>query len=356
MYNSLSNIQKHLYSLIKQNNPEYLQQSINEEYRSKNKNLAVGDENPRDFEGMDETAAARLRARRTAGETIRNINTAAKVNDPGKEDRKKAENKMYYQNLVRELPADPTKWTDVQAANVAMLKTMTKVTPELKGDAELGDLQGINKTNLSSDKLSELSVKTNQNNTSPSSQSRIALRYQKKAEENALPLGDRPISPFYKTTRNQFKSDFGRDFDTSGGANTSNMRALVNNQTNLGGRLTDIEKGWQDARSEEAQVEASKGENSPATAMIKAKAARDASDKRNRVNTYKPSDFDVPPSGTPGREIPTKETDSGRQSGLIHQSMWDTLGINPDAMGPGSDKQAMGLTGKSVNSKVSRIA
>ena len=31
MYNSLSNIQKHLYSLIKQNNPEYLQQSINEE-------------------------------------------------------------------------------------------------------------------------------------------------------------------------------------------------------------------------------------------------------------------------------------------------------------------------------------
>ena len=27
MYNSLSNIQKHLYSLIQQNNPEYLQQS-----------------------------------------------------------------------------------------------------------------------------------------------------------------------------------------------------------------------------------------------------------------------------------------------------------------------------------------
>ena len=240
MYNSLSNIQKHLYSLIQQNHPEYLQQSINEEYRSKRKNLAKTTkdadgnvENPSDFEGMDQTAAERLRARRIAGAKIISNNTAAKLKDPGKEDRKKAENKMYYQNLLRELPADPTKWTDVQAANVAMLKTMTKVTKELKGDPELGDLLGIEKTNLSSDKLAELSVKTNQNNQSPSSRSRMALRYQKKAEENALPLGERPISPFYKTTRNQFQSEFDRDFDASGGSNTSNMVALVNNQNKV---------------------------------------------------------------------------------------------------------------------------
>ena len=58
MYNSLSNIQKHLYSLIKQNNPEYLQQSINEDgvLRSRRPNLAnlkVG-ERLADFEGMDQ--------------------------------------------------------------------------------------------------------------------------------------------------------------------------------------------------------------------------------------------------------------------------------------------------------------
>ena len=243
MYNSLSNIQKHLYSLIQQNNPEYLQQSINEEYRSKKKNYAILDgekpENPNDFEGMDQQAAEQFRARRKAGAARIEANAAAKLKDPGKEDRKKAENKIYYQNLLRELPADPTKWTDVQAANVAMLKTMTKVTKELKGDPELGDLQGINKTNLSSDKLRELSVRTNQNNPNSSSQSRIALRYQKKAEENALPLGERPLSPFYKTTRNQFQSEFGRDFDASGGSNTSNMVALVGNEKKIATKTVD---------------------------------------------------------------------------------------------------------------------
>lgn len=244
MYNSLSNIQKHLYSLIKQNNPEYLQQSINEEYRSRRKNLArtTADENgkvenPSDFEGMDERAAERLRARRIAGEEIRKTN-AEKAN-PDKDEKKRVANKTYYQDLVRELPADPTKWTDIQAANVAMLKTMSKVTPELKGDVELQDLQGINKTYVSSDKLRELSTRTNQNNPSPSSQSRIALRYQKKAEENALPLGERPISPFYKTTRNQFQSEFGRDFDASGGSNTSNMVALVGNQNKIATKNLD---------------------------------------------------------------------------------------------------------------------
>lgn len=364
MYNSLSNIQKHLYSLIQQNNPEYLQQSINEEYRSRRRNLANTNpdqgplENPSDFEGMDQIAADRLRARRIAGTGIRDTN-AAKA-DPVKDAAKNLKTVTYYKNLIGTLPSNPNDYTEQQAAEVAMMKTISKTNVSLQDDPFRPY------TNISSDKLANLSVKTNQNNPSPSSQSRMALRYQKKAQENALPYGDRPISPFYKTTRNQFQNEFGRDFDTSGGANTSNMRALVNNQTNLGGKLTDIEKGWQDARSEQAQAEACEGESCPANAMVKAYTAARDSDKRNPVNIYKPSDFDVPPSGTPGRELPTKETDSGRQSGLIHQGMWHHLNINPDqvnvsglgknldAYGLISRKQTldMGLTGKQVNQKL----
>lgn len=69
----------------------------------------------------------------------------------------------------------------------------------------------------------------------------VALKYASKAAENALPYGDRPISPFYKITRNQFKQEFGRDYDESGGANTANMRALENWKTNLPGRIREIE-------------------------------------------------------------------------------------------------------------------
>ena len=241
MYNSLSNIQKHLYSLIQQNNPEYLQQSINEEYRSKrgkgknlaNTNPAQGPvENPSDFEGMDQIAADRLRARRIAGTEIRDTN-AAKA-DPVKDAAKNLKTVDYYRKMIAKLPSDPKDYTERQAAEVAMMKSISK------DNVSLQDRPFSKYTNISSDMLANLSVKTNQNNPSPSSQSRIALRYQKKAEENARPLGERPISPFYKTTRNQFQSEFGRDFDASGGSNTSNMVALVNNQNKVA--TTSVDK------------------------------------------------------------------------------------------------------------------
>lgn len=247
-------------------------------------------------------------------------------------------------------------------------------------------------------------------NTSPSTQSKVALRYQKKAEENKLPFGDRPISPFYKTTRNQFRAEFGRDFDASGGATPANMRGLVNIKTNLAGRLKDIETGWQDKMAWETQLKAGepfakrlapnskefyKQEKQRMDATWKAKGKAEF---ENPVHDYLASDFDVPeirkpgePEGT-GRTLPTKPVDTNRTTEWIDRGMHDSLrtqwndpsqreimrgqGFNPDSMlntpvegggemrvdwskGPGCQGpfcQASNLSGKSVNQKINRIA
>jgi hypothetical protein len=190
-------------------------------------------------------------------------------------------------------------------------------------------------------------------NTSPSTQSKVALRYQKKAEENKLPFEDRPISPFYKTTRKEFKAQFGRDFDASGGATPANMRGLVNIKTNLAGRLEDIESGWQDKMSWEKQLAAAGKYKNPFAKMAASLVAKGEAEKENPVYDYIPSDFDVPEVGNPGepegmeRTLPTKPVDTGRKT------EWLFSGIGEPLAG---DKQASNLSGKSVNQKISRIA
>lgn len=191
-------------------------------------------------------------------------------------------------------------------------------------------------------------------NTSPSTQSKVALRYQKKAEENKLPFGDRPISPFYKTTRNQFRAEFGRDFDASGGATPANMRGLVNIKTNLAGRLEDIESAWQDKMAWEAQLAAGQKYKNPFAKMAATLVAKTKAEKENPVHDYVASDFDVPEIRRPGepegteRTLPTQPVDTGRKTEWIFSDQYksDT-----------TDKtQASNLSGKSVNQKINRIA
>jgi len=190
-------------------------------------------------------------------------------------------------------------------------------------------------------------------NASPSTQSKVALRYQKKAEENKLPFEDRPISPFYKTTRKEFKAQFGRDFDASGGATPANMRGLVNIKTNLAGRLEDIESGWQDKMSWEKQLAAAGKYKNPFAKMAASLVAKGEAEKENPVYDYIPSDFDVPEVGNPGepegmeRTLPTKPVDTGRKTEWLFSGMGEPLA---------GDKQASNLSGKSVNQKISRIA
>jgi hypothetical protein len=244
----------------------------------------------------------------------------------------------------------------------------------------------------------------------PSTQNKVALRYAKKAKENELPLGERPISPFYKTTRNQFRAEFGRDFDASGGATPANMRGLVNIKTDLAGRLNDIETGWQDKMAWEAQLKA--GE--PFTKRIAPNSkefyqqekqrmdatwkAKGRAENQNPVHNYRARDFDVPGMVKPGekrddsRTLPSKPVDTMRTSEWIDRGAHDNLrtmwndptqremmrqqGFNPESMlntpvegggemridwtkGPGCQGpfcQASNLSGKSVNQKISRIA
>jgi hypothetical protein len=188
----------------------------------------------------------------------------------------------------------------------------------------------------------------------PSTQNKVALRYAKKAAENALPLGERPISPFYKTTRNQFRAEFGRDFDASGGATPANMRGLVNIKSNLAGRLEDIEAGWQDKMSWEGQLAAGNKHKNLFARMASTLVAKRKAEEDNPVHSYRASDFDVPEVGNPGetegtgRTLPTKPVDTKRKTEWVFSDQYDL---------PSTDKtQASNLSGKSINQKINRIA
>jgi|688.fasta_scaffold284139_1 hypothetical protein len=139
----------------------------------------------------------------------------------------------------------------------------------------------------------------------------IALRYKAKAEENALPFDDRPISPFYRMTRNQFRAATGRDFDASGGSVEANMRTLVNNQTNLAGRLRENDAIQQANAIHAAQMKAmdenmdlfrraQRGDAAAADEFLR--IMNDAKEKAKRENprrNWTVSDFDVPPTQNP---------------------------------------------------------
>jgi hypothetical protein len=179
----------------------------------------------------------------------------------------------------------------------------------------------------------------------------IAARAAKKEADEIA--GNKPISPFYKTTRNEFKAQFGRDFDASGGATPANMRGLVNIKTNLAGRLKDIESGWQDKMSWEKQLAAAGKYKNPFAKMAASLVAKGEAEKENPVYDYIPSDFDVPEVGNPGepegmeRTLPTKPVDTERKTEWLFNGIGEPLA---------GDKQASNLSGKSVNQKISRIA
>lgn len=389
MAHNLSSNQQYLLAMVQQNNPEILSKFLNEQDGERKKPSLV----------KDQTDAEKI-ARET------------------KEADRQASAAEHYQDLFANLPSDVTQMTPQQAAEVAMYKSMTKkgkiggeAGKKLKAAVET-DTSGVRETlpTLDDETLRMISQPAADETRVPSTQSKVALRYAKKADENKLPFGKRPISPFYKTTRDEFAAAFGRDFDASGGATPANMRGLVNIKTNLAGRLKDIETGWQDKMAWEAQLKAGepfakrlapnskefyKQEKQRMDATWKAKGKAEF---ENPVHDYVASDFDVPeirkpgePEGT-GRTLPTKPVDTNRTTEWIDRGMHDSLrtqwndpsqkeimrgqGFNPDSMlntpvegggemridwtkGPGCQGpfcQASNLSGKSVNQKISRIA
>ena len=84
MYSSLSNIQKHLYSLIKQNNPEYLQQSIRQNIKEAR---SWKDEHPEEYAAnvkkrdeartAEETKQSQLKAKREIDAQLRQAERSA---------------------------------------------------------------------------------------------------------------------------------------------------------------------------------------------------------------------------------------------------------------------------------------
>jgi hypothetical protein len=361
MYNSLSNIQKHLYSLIKQNNPEYLQQSINEEGagRSTRPNLAQGEERPADFEGLGDDQAKELRQRNLAGKAIRE-KPKPSSEDTGKKDKA---TRAYYDNALRDLPTDPKDYTEKQAADLAMMrviyKTKNATNNAIRGQGNFDD-KFKDTAHISDDALAERSVTKNKFNEPTPTQATVALRYQKKAKENALDLENRPISPFYKTTRKEFKDKFGRDFDASGGSTPSNMRALLDIKNNVGGQSTNTKTGLQGTQSQNTGSVADKNSMlSVVRSQIEAERQRD--NNSNDMQSSSNIGIDITqqsPDQIAAMNDPSRGGQSGR-FGKPKQREMDTWGqgsLPNNSGGMQNANQAMDLTGKSVNSKVSRIA
>jgi len=352
MAHNLSSDQQYLLSMVQQNNPEILSKFLNEVTQQEREEWQAAKENPL---GAVQLAKARKDILHATPDQ-----RAALAASDAKEAKRQASAAEHYQDVFASIPENPSEMTPQQAAEVAMYKTMTnkklggntarklKIAVETNPDIDVDNV--LSKTN--DHFLRTQSVQTG-NPPVPSTQNKVALRYQKKAEENALPLGDRPISPFYKTTRNEFQAQFGRDFDASGGATPANMRGLVNIKTNLAGRLKDIETGWQDKMSWEKQLAAAGKYKNQFAKMAASLVAKGEAEKENPVYDYIPSDFDVPEVGNPGepegmeRTLPTKPVDTGRKT------EWLFSGIGEPLAG---DKQASNLSGKSVNQKISRIA
>jgi len=214
MYNSLSNIQKHLYSLIKQNNPEYLQQSINEEVSERRRSPNLADvkagERLADFEGLDQQHADELRYRRKESQKMRDRNagykldkdgnaeidqaTGEKIEDPilikryKEKDRIKDENNATYYNtrfadIGRKAQAGE-EITDKDRADVVMYGIMAK------GNAFL-DKNVIHVPAIEND------VTTTVNNSSSSRRSNSNQR----------------ISPTYWVTHGDFETATGEKYD-----------------------------------------------------------------------------------------------------------------------------------------------
>jgi len=351
MAHNLSSNQQYLLSLVQQNNPEILSKFLNEVTQEEREKWQAAKEDP-----LGAVQMARVRKGIITGTDEQQA--LLKYSDD-KETKRQAKAAEHYQDLFASIPPNPSEMTPQQAAEVAMYKVMTnKKYGEKAENLKLAvennpdiDAKGVlSKTN--DHFLRTQSVQTG-NPPVPSTQNKVALRYQKKAEENLLPMGERPISPFYKTTRNEFQAQFGRDFDASGGATPANMRGLVNIKTNLAGRLKDIETGWQDKMSWEKQLAAAGKYKNPFAKMAASLVAKGEAEKENPVYDYIASDFDVPEVGNPGepegmeRTLPTKPVDTGRKTEWLFSGMGEPLA---------GDKQASNLSGKSVNQKISRIA
>jgi len=409
MYNSLSNIQKHLYSLIQQNNPEYLQQSIRQnikeatDTRERPINYARPEtgEKLADFAGLDKQHAEELRWQ---------IAERKKIVPPSKEEmatnRAEKDARMhelrtahYTELLDRTQDIDPSKHDARTAGQLLMYKIQSgqniKTPEEQMRDIGMG---GALRKNANQERREE-DLRNLQNGADPSpfaakfrdmSASEMGTIAGAAAKREADKIrGDKPISPFYRMTRNEFKSTLGRDFDESGGANTDNMRALINHQTNLGQRLHDIESNWHDDQAERKMTELLPKNPNLGNMIPWWVASHKAVRKIDRdypVYIHPETSLDVPPplspreraripldaAGNPidpndprARRLPTSPIDTKRKTRdpFTGEEEWKMFDINLDqpkptknGICPGPFCQTSNLTGKSVNSKVSRIA
>ena len=407
MYNSLSNIQKHLYSLIQQNNPEYLQQSIRqnikedvntevtavtkeekkEEYwdwrkHSSAENKAHGlqvqqqrdRKEPRLALSKEEMAAkdARMDVLRKEHYTEL-LDRTADIKPENLDARTAAQLLMYKIESGQDI-----KTPEQQMRDIGMGGALKKSEKQEEREKELRGLQPVADPGSFGEKFRDMSA---------SEMGTISAAAAKKEADKIR--GDKPISPFYRMTRNEFKSTLGRDFDESGGANPDNMRALLNHQSNLGQRLQDIDRDWHDQMDFKIANDLMPKKATPADMLswyvAYHKAAR-KNDRDNPIRIHPETSLDVPPPLSPreraripldaagkpidpndprGRSLPTSpiNTNWKTRDPFTGEEEWKMFDVNLDqpkptknGICPGPFCQTSNLTGKSVNSKVSRIA
>jgi hypothetical protein len=214
MANNLSSNQQYLLSMIQQNNPEILSKFLNEDA-------------PQPGPGRKNQPAPSPAPSAPKQDIVYYDPTESQKREISRQDKAS----KHYNEVIGSLPSDPSKLSAKQAAEVAMYKIMSKSGPgseKLKADVEDVNSENTKKLSSMSDAALRSRSVTTGENTSPSTQSKVALRYQKKAEENALPFEDRPISPFYKTTRNQFKDQFKRDYNPLSKEDSSALTGMAN--------------------------------------------------------------------------------------------------------------------------------
>ena len=411
MYNSLSNIQKHLYSLIQQNNPEYLQQSTRQnikeatETRERPVNYAKPElgEKLADYEGLDKQHAEELRYKQQKRkEIVQPTKEEMATNRAAKDARMDVLRKEHYTELLdRTADIKPENLDARTAAQLLMYKIESGQdikTPEQQM-RDIGMGGALKKSEKQEERERELrglqpavdpgSFGEKFRDMSASEMGTISAAAAKKEADKIR--GDKPISPFYRMTRNEFKSTLGRDFDESGGANPDNMRALLNHQTNLGQRLHDIDRDWHDKINFKIHTDAlPKKDNITVADMMQYwvtyhKGAR-KNDRDNPIRIHPETSLDVPPPLSPreraripldaagkpidpndprGRSLPTSpiNTNWKTRDPFTGEEEWKMFDINLDqpkptknGICPGPFCQTSNLTGKSVNSKVSRIA
>ena len=389
MAHNLSSNQQYLLSMVQQNNPEILSKFLNEgridraRVHSDPYDAGISAEQRARWAARDAAAAAekeRARndpygavrmAKARRGEVSADPNEAAEqqrrlANSDAKQAKMDELNKEHYSELLkRTANMDPEKMDAKTAGQLLMYKIQTgqnKKTPEQQmRDIAMGG--NLEKSDEQKKREEELRISTDvvanpgtfgekfKNMSADEIGSIAAKTAKREADEIA---DNKAISPFYRTTRKQFRDEFGRDFDASGGATPSNMRGLVNIKTNLAGRLEDIESGWQDKMAWEAQLAAGQKYKNPFAKMAATLVAKTKAEQENPVHDYVASDFDFPEIRRPGepegteRTLPTQPVDTGRKTEWIFSDQYNS---------PSTDKtQASNLSGKSVNQKINRIA